>query len=275
MPEDHAPEEIKTLILLAKQYTPGGKLVDAFYPASNAAYHVAARMAKQISETWDVSAYQLNMLRIKPICARLPYFGKGKNTLNYLPQIGSRFCMELLGLNVLVNQEEEKARYPERQLPCAVCGKCMQACPNGAITEQGFIKERCIRFHMLNGKAMPEALRQYIGAENGTMGIVGCDICQRVCPANAEIEKTRTDADAFPLRDLLICNPETMKRFALLYGKNYAIRNRILAQAVLAALHAEQAELLPSISALCSSASPVVAEHAAWVAEKMKNKKIY
>ncbi len=266
--EDHAPEEVRTLVLLTRAYAPGGWLVDHFYPCSNAAYHQAKRMGERLAAEYGLRVWSLGNLRLKPMCRRLSAFGTGLNTLNYLPEIGSRFCMELLGLSEPI-EPTPMIPYSRELLPCAECKRCMTACPTGAITEAGFIKERCIRFHMMNGKPMPEDMRPFIGASNGAKGILGCDLCQRACPANARSEKEYDTADDFTLVELLTCEKEALSRVSDLYGKNYAIRNRILAQAILAAAHAE-GELGDQLEALKASPSPAVAEHAAWVLGKMK-----
>lgn len=150
----------------------------------------------------------------------------------------------------------------------------MHACPTGAITEGSFDRTKCIRNYMLNGKIMPEAYRHYIGTDGGAKGILGCDICQRVCPINAPIEEQRQDAEAFTLHELLTCNKETLTRFAALYGRNYAIRNRIVAQAVLAAANQQDERQTRVITELQRSLSPAIQEHAIWaIRETTKNVK--
>lgn len=272
MPGDGAPEHIRTLVLLVRTYTPGGLLVDRFYPASNAAFHAARAMAERIAEENGIEALPLSNLKLKPMCRRHAAFGTGINTLNYLPDIGSRFCLELVGLSAEVAQERA-IPYDHSQLSCGDCRRCQRACPGGAITEKGFEKERCIRFYMLSGKPMPVHLRKYIGGEAGARAIVGCDICQRVCPANARMEERRTAEDDFTLEELLLCDAGTLADFAARYGKNYAIRNRIIAQALLAAGNTGAPGYLEIITALTQSSSALVAEHARWAREMIEKKR--
>ena len=61
-----------------------------------------------------------------------------------------------------------------------------------------------------------------------------------------------------------------MAGFAALYGKNYAIRNRIIAQALLAAGNLGDPAYLEEIKALTQSTSALVAEHARWAKEKIE-----
>lgn len=278
LPQDGAPEDCRTLILLVRAYRPGGRLVDRFYPASNAAYHQAQALVQLLGQ--DMQAWPLSNLRLKPICNRLPPFGRGINTLNYLQGIGSRFCMELIGVseNLLDHSEitDCSDKNKDWNLNCASCGKCMKACPTGAITEQGFVRERCLRNYMLSGKSMPQQFRACYGVPGAAMGEIGCDICQRVCPYNALPERERQNEEEFTLSELLACTPDTLTRFAALYGRNYAIRNRVIAQALLAAANSGDTALLPQVEALESSPSPVVADHAGWAATKLKDlQKLY
>ena len=272
VPEDSAPESIQTLVLLVKSYAPGGRLIDRFYPASNAAYHAAKALTARISREWNIEAIQLSNLRMKPMCRRHPSFGTGMNTLNYLPGIGSRFCLELLGLSAEV-MPGPCAAYDQANLPCAACRRCAQVCPGGAITTEGFQRDRCIRNYMMSGKPMPEHLREYIGAETGAKGVIGCDLCQRVCPANANSEKQWTAEDDFTLKELLTCDAQTLERFGALYGKNYVNRNRMIAQALLTAANMGDTAFLKEIETLTGHPSALVAEHARWAREKIEKKR--
>lgn len=271
---DEAPEEVKSFVLLLKSYLPQDGLVDAFYVAKNESYRAVQSLMEAIrklgAETW-----LLSNLRLKPIATRSAGLARGLNTINYHGEVGSKFCMELIGLDFIPEGEDEK---PEKALlSCKDCKRCMKNCPGGAITEDGFIKERCIRFYMMSGKPMPEHLRPYIGAQDGSYAIIGCDICQRVCPGNKMMEDKRLPADdAFTMEELLDPSGEVLEHFGALYGRNYAIRNRIIAQALLAAGNSGDMKYLPRIRALKESPSPLVREHAAWAEEKMTNlQKIY
>lgn len=268
---DGMPENVRSLVLLLRAYYPQNGLVDAFYQAKQASYTAAAQMCLEISKETGVQTYGLSNHKLKPIATQRIGLARGLNTLNYHPEFGSKFCMELIGFSDDIDHETmagEKAA-----LSCGSCERCMKACPGGAITKDGFVKEKCIRFYMMNGKPMPEHLRQYIGAKDGSYAIIGCDICQRVCPGNARREENRQemDANAFTLEELLDCSAETRERFGNLYGHNYDIRNRIISQALLAAGNSGDEKYLPLIEPYLQSKSAAVQEHAAWAVEKIKN----
>jgi len=271
---DEAPENVKSFVLLLKSYMPQDGLVDAFYVAKNESYRAVQAMMDELAKQ-DIVTWLLSNLRLKPIATRSAGLARGLNTINYHGAFGSKFCMELIGLDVIPEGEAEK---PEKAvLNCKDCKRCMNNCPGGAITEDGFIKERCIRFYMMSGKPMPEHLRPYIGAKDGSYAIIGCDVCQRVCPGNKAMEEKRMQAEnSFTMEELLDPSAEVLERFGALYGRNYAIRNRIMAQALLAAGNSGDMKYLPRIRELKGSPSPLVREHAAWAEEKMTNlQKIY
>ena len=197
---EDAPENIKSLVLLLKSYVPHNGLVDAFYPAKNKSYFDALEMMKRIEADYGVKTQLLSNLKLKPIATHGAGLSRGLNTINYHGEFGSKFCMELIGLEEEITGEE--LTVPAAKLACVSCKRCVHACPGGAITEEGFVKEKCIRYYMMSGKAMPEHLRPYIGVES--YGVIGCDICQRVCPGNAHMEEKRGEDAAFSLEELLI-----------------------------------------------------------------------
>jgi len=266
---DGVPACVKSLVLLLRAYQPHDGLVDAFYTANQAAYCAAGKMILEIAYEHRIETHLLNNCPLKPIATHRAGLARGMNTLNYHPEFGSKFCMALIGLDEEIVGEsrcEDEAR-----LSCAACNWCAKVCPGGAITTDGFVKENCIRFYMINGKPMPGHLRPLIGSVGGSYAVIGCDVCQRVCPANRAAESLRRpEADApFTLEELLCCTPETLERFAALYGRNYANRNRIIAQALLAAGNSGDEKYLPYIQAYMSSPSATVQEHAVWAAERI------
>lgn len=69
---------------------------------------------------------------------------------------------------------------PERK--CDRCGKCLAACPNGALTADGFHPERCLSY--LTQKKGELTAEEQAAVRNS--GIAwGCDRCAAVCPHNS------------------------------------------------------------------------------------------
>ncbi|MDR1813013.1 MAG: hypothetical protein LBQ87_09330 [Candidatus Fibromonas sp.] len=101
----------------------------------------------------------------------------GKNTMLINPKFGSGFFIG----GILLNTD---ALHTVGALPngCAKCRKCIDACPNKALSEDGFLdSRRCASYLTIEYRGeFSEEQREW-----AKHSIFGCDICQRVCPYNA------------------------------------------------------------------------------------------
>ena len=102
---------------------------------------------------------------------------RGKNGLVILPPYGSYVFLGTILTDVEVDLP---SRTPSAH--CVGCGKCLTACPGGALGEAGVDLDRCL-----------SELTQRKGELTADQGallknhplIWGCDTCQQVCPYNA------------------------------------------------------------------------------------------
>jgi epoxyqueuosine reductase QueG len=107
---------------------------------------------------------------------------------------------------------------------CLNCGKCISSCPVGALP--GKQHELCIRHHM-DYELMPEWMRDKVS------GLLGCGICQDVCPHNAEfarIDPSYDEKAAFELRKLLRGESGEAQKYI---GEKYAEPSRLAGHAAL------------------------------------------
>ncbi|WP_297233593.1 epoxyqueuosine reductase [uncultured Flavonifractor sp.] len=102
---------------------------------------------------------------------------RGKNGLVILPPYGSYVFLGTILTDVEVDLSP---RTPSAH--CVGCGKCLTACPGGALGEAGVDLDRCLsELTQRKGELTAE---QGALLKNHSL-IWGCDTCQRVCPYNA------------------------------------------------------------------------------------------
>ena len=237
-----------------------GAWVHPYYYASQKAYMAASAVVKRAQEA-GVGVALRDEIRVKPIFARLPGFTQGRNTLSYMEGVGSRFHVQILLLDEVLQPDLHPEAEPH-PLHCGECRACLTACPTGALDEAGFHRERCIRNWMMSGQPIPEELRPFMGNR-----LMGCDECQRCCPRNPQ-----PTGEALPtvnLHGLLTDARTACAGLKQSMGANMAIPNRVLSQACLIAGCSGDAALLPVLEELMKRPSPAVAAHAAWAAEKL------
>ena len=125
----------------------------------------------------------------------------GKNGLLIVPGAGSWVV-----LGFIVTDAPPPMCGGEALRRCRGCGACLQACPAGALTENGVDPDRCLSaVTQRKGELSPreeEMMRQV-----GTLW--GCDVCQKVCPENRGAETARLAVFRKDLIDDLL--PEDLK----------------------------------------------------------------
>lgn len=242
-----------------KQPASDGAWIHPYYFASQKAYTAASSLVK--SGAFPGLALR-DEIRVKPIFARLPDFSQGTNTISYIRGIGSRFHVQILTYTPRLPATAHLLSE-NKPLHCGECRKCVDACPTNALEGGVFHRERCIRNWMMVGGEVPEEIRAKMGNR-----LIGCDVCQRVCPHNPP---PQGEAHlAVPLADLLRQPKETALALRPLIGVNLTLPNRVLSQSCLLAGCSGDTSLTPLLMPLLHHPSPAVSTHAAWALSRLQ-----
>ncbi len=245
-----------------------GAWLHPYYMASQFAYDQAEAVVRRHPDMG--LRLRDDDLRVKPIFARLPGFSQGRNTLSCAEGLGSRFHVQIMTSAVRLAPTHHLEDAPHA-LHCGSCHACERACPTNALEGGVFHRERCLRNWQMYGAPIPEWIR-------GRMGnlLIGCDICQRVCPHNPPpAGHTRPTIDLMAILENHKAIAGTLRRTI---GVNLAYGNRILAQACLIAGCTGNAELLPLLDDILTvqvnleHPSEAVVEHALWAIDQIRMK---
>ncbi|MBF0104078.1 MAG: tRNA epoxyqueuosine(34) reductase QueG [Deltaproteobacteria bacterium] len=99
----------------------------------------------------------------------------GKNTCLINKDLGSYVFLGVIFCNLLFCAETKKAKNL-----CGQCDLCVKACPTGALTPFKLDAGKCLAYHNIE-KRGERAKAVWKPLHNR---LVGCDICQEVCPRN-------------------------------------------------------------------------------------------
>lgn len=268
-PEADYPQA-KSLAVLLWEYTPAGEeaadcvQVDGYYFASNAAYHAARKLEEQVRASGGFAQANVSYpAREAAIRAKMGIIGN--NGLLITPEFGTRVVIILMATDIEAEQQDQAAEHAGH---CLRCKKCAKACPAGAIDSSGMrFPEKCIRNFMMEGVVVPEHLRAKMGRR-----LVGCDICQRVCPMQPRFAQGKT----LGLRlDELVTLEQTEFSQAIAklsgeIGRNAARPQRVRAQAALLAGNSRDVKYLPVLREWAKLPFEAVSEHARWAIEQIE-----
>ncbi len=192
----------------------------------------------------------------------------GKNTCLINRRGGSYFFLAEIVTTLELTFDEPEVDH------CGSCTLCLEACPTGAFPEPYVLDaRRCISYLTIELKeAIPRDLRDGVGD-----WVLGCDICQEVCPWNRRAEATEEEAfhprpglDPVDLVELLDMDREA---FNERFRRNPAKRPKrrgMLRNAAVGLGNAGDRRVVPHLArALAREQEPLVRAHAAWALGKL------
>ncbi len=182
------PKGIKSIIVCAFSYYNGAKKGNISRYAQGMDYHVVAKeKMKPICEYLKDNGFSAESFvdtgdlneRILANLSGIAFIGKNHMAIN--KKLGSYFF-----IGYIITDCELPIDIPNID-KCVGCGKCMEACPLGALSKDGFLENKCLSYiTQKKGELSPDEKT----AMKNTNTIWGCDICQEVCPYNVGLGVT-------------------------------------------------------------------------------------
>ena len=127
----------------------------------------------------------------------------GKNNITYMEGLGSFYRLAAFVSDLVCPEDswEELGFLND----CTHCDACTKACPGGAIGAGRFLihAERCLTFHNERPPEFPAWLNP-----SWHHCLVGCMVCQKVCPVDKRFRKWIVDGPSFSAQetDLIMQN---------------------------------------------------------------------
>lgn len=173
----------KSIIAVAMNYFPAQAVDGISHYAQGKDYHKAVKerlflLLKSINEVTACSG--------RPFCDSAPVLERywavkaglgwiGRNRQLIIPGKGSWFFLGELLVDI-----ELEPDTPFAANHCGNCRKCIDACPTGALSADGFDARKCLSYLTIEHRG---ELPENCGEKMGNC-FYGCDRCQALCPHN-------------------------------------------------------------------------------------------
>lgn len=255
----------KSIVVAVRRYAAyggwpeGAAVVANYYVQSEAGHEAVGPLAETLSRA-GYAALVDPPIPEKQAALRAFRGFQGMHTQFCHPAFGALVNLQ----TILTDAPLADADNPRAE--CAHCGNCASACPTGAIFEDGFDHEKCLRFHMLRNIPVPLWARKLMESR-----LLGCTECQYACP-HAEISEAEAPAElawACDIAGLLRGDDARYQKLAEYIGDNYARKKRIRPQAAICAGNSGDRSYVPLLVPLLQDVSAVLRCHAAWALGKL------
>ncbi len=280
MPDKLMPNA-KQVLVLVRSYKPYAEPFPSGIATYSAHYREypkgwkAAMSFAQWLRGMGINAFATSKLPLKALAVKTGIGVYRRNSLVYCHPFGSFVNLYGVVTDARITDDTSCAVIRQEASECGECDICIRQCPTGAIMPGGTIDlTKCIRNHMGSGNIVPLEIRNAYGVR-----LLGCEICQRVCPKNTHVLKDLSlpqdnELEIFLLRKLLeLSQPssrEQLENIAGIIGRNYARRNRILGDAVIAAGAGKDPKLLKYLKETLTYPHVPVRAHSAWAIGRIR-----
>ncbi len=154
-------------------------------------YPVIRKIAENVTTYIEGAGYraiQGQHIPLKHVAHEIGLGSYGWNGLLLTRDFGSYVALRA----VITDADLEPDRFNPETPPCDDCGRCLKACPTGALYAPYKVNPAlCINPLTRREEDIPGELRKKMGT-----WVCGCDICQEVCPANRGLKPRNPDPRA-------------------------------------------------------------------------------
>ncbi len=194
----------------------------------------------------------------------------GNNTFVINKKYGTYF---VLG-EILIDLELEPDIHEEDV--CLQCGKCIEACPTGALFSPFNINPNlCLSYWSQSKKDIPRKFRSLM-----KNNVVGCDVCQDVCPMNSNIMegsevnfKPIAELNSVSLLEILKMNNKEFKEKFGMSAVSWCGKRVLQRNALIALGNSGDISVVEEIIPFMNDMRPQIRKHAAWALGKLGGKK--
>ena len=243
-------------------------------------------MREYFEESFDARAYVDTGPLLERVAARYAGLGwPGKNTCLINQKLGSWLFLGVIVTTLDLAPTLAAGDPPPPDL-CGTCTRCLDACPTQAFPQPYVLDaRRCISYLTIELRdSIPQELRPQVGNH-----VIGCDICQDVCPWNRKAPVTAAaefQPRGLPKNDLSLVAPDlgqlaslTQQDFSALFRGSAVKRTKwrglvrnacvALGNSRLTADDESHAPIIELLERLAASDDSLIAEHARWALNRL------
>ena len=226
----------RTAIVCAFNYYAGSEKGNISRYAQGEDYHITVvRKMKPIADELKKNGFFAKIYadtgflneRLLAVKSGLAFIGR--NHMAISEKFGSYFFVGYVLTDCVIKPDKEMTKK------CQNCGKCQKVCPLGALND-GFCEGKCLSYITQKKGKLTKEEEKAISSANT---IWGCDVCQEVCPHNADLPLTEiSEFKDNRIINLKIDENMSNKEFEKMYknrafawrGKAVLIRNQKIIQ---------------------------------------------